>query len=110
MIADLLLGPLDHAVALTRHRRHDLSRTGDLEALFSARLGLHLGHFGSPGAGLDATRHSRKAKAQRPPDGCSTVSNARNERKPAATAALFSRAARRADLWQRRAKRSIKTD
>src|SRR3954462_5146217 len=45
VLADLLLGPLDHAVALAGHRRLDLALGGNLEALFSARLGLQLGHF-----------------------------------------------------------------
>src|SRR5260370_558724 len=45
VLADLLLGPLDHAVALAGHRRLHLAAGGDLEALFSARLGLQLGHF-----------------------------------------------------------------
>src|SRR6266516_1358662 len=44
-LADLLLGPLDHAVALARLRIEDLAGTGHLEALFSARFGLHLGHL-----------------------------------------------------------------
>src|ERR1041384_6804535 len=45
VLADLLLGPLDHAVALAGHRRLHLATGGDLEALFGARLGLQLGHF-----------------------------------------------------------------
>src|ERR1700730_16720462 len=44
-LADLLLGPLDHPVALARVGRHHLAGTGNLEALFSARLGLDLGHL-----------------------------------------------------------------
>src|SRR5258707_2194813 len=44
-LADLLLGPLDHAVTLARVGRHHLAGTGNLEALFSARLGLDLGHL-----------------------------------------------------------------
>src|SRR5690242_8584248 len=45
VLADLLLGPLDHAVTLARHRRFDVALGGDLETLFSARFGLQLGHF-----------------------------------------------------------------
>src|SRR5262249_3805832 len=45
VLTDLLLGPLDHAVALAGHRRLHLATGRDLEALFSARLGLQLGHF-----------------------------------------------------------------
>src|SRR3954464_13815064 len=45
VLADLLLGPLDHAVALAGHRRLHLAAGGNLEALFGARLGLQLGHF-----------------------------------------------------------------
>src|SRR6186997_234222 len=45
MLADLLLGPLDHAVALAGVGRFHLALGRDLEALFSARLGLQLGHF-----------------------------------------------------------------
>src|SRR5690242_18511775 len=44
-LADLLFGPLDHAMALARLRIKDLARSGHLEALFSARFSLHLGHF-----------------------------------------------------------------
>src|SRR6267154_1557617 len=44
-LADLLLGPLDHSVTLARVGRHHLAGTGNLEALFSARLGLDLGHL-----------------------------------------------------------------
>src|SRR5580700_6462279 len=44
-LADLLLGALDHAVALARLRVEDLSGSRHLEALFGARLGLDLGHL-----------------------------------------------------------------
>src|SRR5262245_22230384 len=44
-LPDLLLGPLDHAVALARLGIQHLAGAGDLEALFSARLGLDLGHL-----------------------------------------------------------------
>src|SRR5271165_3389567 len=44
-LADLLFGALDHAVAFARLRIEDLSGPRHLEALFSARLGLDLGHF-----------------------------------------------------------------
>src|SRR5216684_1058292 len=45
MLADLLGGPLDHAVALARLGEKHLSGGGDLEALFCARLRLQLGHL-----------------------------------------------------------------
>src|ERR1700709_2923105 len=45
VLADLLLGPLDHAVTLAGVGRLHLALGGNLEALFSARLGLQLGHF-----------------------------------------------------------------
>src|SRR5712671_4648967 len=45
VLANLLLGPLDHAVALAGVGRLHLALGRDLEALFSARLGLQLGHF-----------------------------------------------------------------
>src|SRR5829696_6362651 len=45
MLTDLLLGPLDHAVALAGHAGFHLASGGDLEALFGARLGLEFGHF-----------------------------------------------------------------
>src|SRR5262245_41898682 len=44
-LADLLLGPLDHAVALAAVGVEHLAGAGDLEALFGARLGLDLGHL-----------------------------------------------------------------
>src|SRR6266567_3741778 len=44
-LANLLLGSLDHPVTLARMGRHHLAGTGNLEALFSARLGLDLGHL-----------------------------------------------------------------
>src|SRR5690242_296993 len=44
-LADLLLGPLDHAVALAGLLIKHLPAAGDLEALFGARLGLELGHL-----------------------------------------------------------------
>src|SRR5260370_19638268 len=44
-LADLLFGPLDHPVTLARVGRHHLAGTGNLEALFSARFGLDLGHL-----------------------------------------------------------------
>src|SRR5262249_11276975 len=46
VVADLLGGPLDHAVALARVRGQHLAGAGDLEALLGAGLGLHLGHLG----------------------------------------------------------------
>src|ERR1700728_2278614 len=47
-LADLLLGAFDHAVALARMRVEHLSGPRHLEALFSARLGLDLGHLALP--------------------------------------------------------------
>src|SRR5262249_27273958 len=44
-LADLLLGPLDHAVPLAGLGVEHLPRAGDLEALLGARLGLDLGHL-----------------------------------------------------------------
>src|SRR5580700_4524891 len=44
-LADLLLGALDHAVALARMRIEDFASAGHLEALFGARFGLDLGHL-----------------------------------------------------------------
>src|ERR1700739_3056324 len=50
-LADLLLGPLDHAVALAGLLVQNLPGAGHLEALFGARLALDLGHLAllSPG-------------------------------------------------------------
>src|ERR1700759_3493248 len=44
-LADLLLGPLDHAVALAALGGHHFAGGSHLEALFSARFGLQLGHL-----------------------------------------------------------------
>src|SRR5262249_53818309 len=44
-LPDLLLGPLDHAVALAALGIEHLAGAGDLEALLGARLGLDLGHL-----------------------------------------------------------------
>src|SRR5438552_902004 len=44
-LADLLRGPLDHAVALAALGVFDLAAGSDLEALFGARFGLQLGHL-----------------------------------------------------------------
>src|SRR5436305_13405052 len=44
-LADLLLGPLDHAVALAALGGHHFAGGSHLEALFSARFGLELGHL-----------------------------------------------------------------
>src|ERR1700712_1657952 len=44
-LTNLLLRPLDHTVAFTGMGGHDLTRSGDFEALFGARLGLQLGHL-----------------------------------------------------------------
>ena len=43
--ADELGRPLDHAVTLALGRGNNLAGSRDLEALFGAALGLHLGHL-----------------------------------------------------------------
>src|SRR3954468_19277325 len=63
VLANLFLGPLDHAVALAGHRRLHLATGRDLEALFSARLGLQLGHFA-----LLQSAASGRGKEPVPPD------------------------------------------
>src|SRR3954447_7401698 len=54
-VADLLVRPLDHAVALAALGVEHLAAAADLEALFRARLGLQLGHL----ALLDEPRGGR---------------------------------------------------
>src|SRR5712671_6547140 len=44
-LTNLLLRPLDHAVALAALGGHYFAGGSHLEALFSARLGLQLGHL-----------------------------------------------------------------
>ena len=44
-LTNLLLRPLDHAVALAALGVQHLAGGGDFEALFGARLGLQLGHL-----------------------------------------------------------------
>src|SRR5271163_4915705 len=44
-LSDLLLRPLDHAMALAALGVQHFASGGYLEALFSARLGLQLGHL-----------------------------------------------------------------
>src|SRR6266699_6638749 len=44
-LTNLLLRPLDHAVALAALGVHHLAGGSHLEALFGARLGLQLGHL-----------------------------------------------------------------
>src|SRR6059058_5997262 len=44
-LTNLLLRPLDHTVALAGLGGHDFTGSRHLEALFSARLGLQLGHL-----------------------------------------------------------------
>src|ERR1700710_955279 len=44
-LTNLLLGPLDHAVALAALGGHHFAGGSHLEALFSARFGLQLGHL-----------------------------------------------------------------
>src|SRR5258707_7963352 len=62
VLTDLLLGPLDHAMALAGHRRLHLAAGGNAEALFSARLGLQLGHFALLRFGIG---HRPKARSSR---------------------------------------------
>src|ERR1700759_782191 len=57
-LADLLLGPLDHAVALAALGGHHFAGGSHFEALFSARFGLQLGHLALLCA---ATRTAAKA-------------------------------------------------
>jgi hypothetical protein len=45
LVADLLVGALDHAVLLAGASGLDLARGCKLEALLGRALGLHLGHF-----------------------------------------------------------------
>ncbi|CCF21957.1 protein of unknown function [Pseudorhizobium banfieldiae] len=47
-IADELVGPLDHSVALTSSGREDLAGSRDLEPLLGGGFRLHLGHFATP--------------------------------------------------------------
>src|SRR5438034_8251622 len=44
-LTNLLLGPLDHAVALAALGVHHFAGGGHFEALFGARFGLQLGHL-----------------------------------------------------------------
>src|SRR5580692_7619322 len=44
-LTNLLLGPLDHAVTLAALGVHHFAGGSHLEALFSARFGLQLGHL-----------------------------------------------------------------
>src|ERR1041385_6773170 len=44
-LTDLLLRPLDHAVTLAAMGEHHFAGGSHLEALFSARFGLQLGHL-----------------------------------------------------------------
>src|SRR5918993_4018301 len=53
-VADLLLGPLNHPVALAGLGVNDLAGAGDLEALFRARLRLQLGHLALLWSGLES--------------------------------------------------------
>src|SRR5208282_5511609 len=93
-LADLLLGALDHAVALARLGIEDLSGRRHLEALLGARLGLDLGHlallmvarpppYPPPQTGRVGREHAGDALAN----------GVLNEHFAAATAALISRAA-----------------
>src|ERR1700756_5189544 len=58
-LTDLLLGPLDHAVALAALGVHHLAVGRHLEALFGAGLGLQLGHL----ALLHAATRNRPMRA-----------------------------------------------
>src|SRR5689334_7887651 len=94
MLADLPVGPLDHAVALARHGGFHPSAGCDLEALFSARLGLDLGHFALLWCGF-----GRKALRPVPPDKLKTsvlMKSASPPRQP------FRPGGERPGLWQRR--------
>src|SRR4051812_39695140 len=68
-LADLLLGPLDHAVTLAALGVKHLPRTGNLEALLGARLGLELGHlallFRTQWRALTAAPRRRSARNER---------------------------------------------
>jgi hypothetical protein len=44
-VPDLLIGPLDHPVALASLSVEHLACRGDLKPLFGARFGLQLSHF-----------------------------------------------------------------
>src|SRR5579863_7552998 len=99
-LADLLLGALDHAMALVRLRIKDLAGPGDLEALLGARLGLQLGHLA-----LLWRQAPRSATARRCGRAGAAPPNARNERIvpehiTAATAALIQPGDGRAGIWQ----------
>ena len=59
VLADLLLGPLDHAVTLAGHRGFDVALGGDLEALFGARFGLQLRHFASSLTARPSGKHEK---------------------------------------------------
>src|SRR5215470_795822 len=58
-LADRLVGPLDHAVALAGLLVEHLPAGRDLEALLGARLGLQLGHLAL------LWRHSRTVRPDR---------------------------------------------
>src|ERR1700710_1185014 len=62
-LTNLLLGPLDHAVALAALGGHHFAGGSHLEALFSARFGLQLGHLALLLASAQrAPRSARPAK------------------------------------------------
>src|SRR5262245_21014214 len=81
VLADLPVGPLDHAVALAGHGGFHPTAGSDLEALFGARFGLDLGHFALLWCGF-----GRKALRPVPPD--RLVTSVLNGISFAATAAL----------------------
>src|SRR5882757_1893581 len=60
-LANLLLGPLDHAVALAALGGHHFAGGSHLEALFSARFGLQLGHLALLLASALRARKERQA-------------------------------------------------
>src|ERR1700760_3250865 len=57
-LTNLLLRPLDHAVALAALGMHHLAGGSHLEALFSARFGLQLGHLALLWPQQDAPREA----------------------------------------------------
>src|SRR5579883_3576552 len=64
-VADLLVGPLDHHVALAALGVDDLASSGDLEALFRARFRLQLGHLALLGVDPSLDPSGAKARSRR---------------------------------------------